>query len=274
MPRRGLLALLISLLCLATAPVSTAQDSRLQAAYRDLASGSDFRVRLAAALTIGKSGDPGARPALEKALEDPHPAVRAGAAAGLGAVGDGAAIAALQRASSKETTASVKSQMESTIKRLSGRGGGKAKYLVALGRIESRVGGVPPGVTASLKSATRTRFAQVPGVEMLAEGADASDAARSRGLPVFFIDGSLTALTKAQNANDVSYSARVEYLIRKIPEQSLKGTISGRAEALADARSVRGQNELAQLQLDAVSAAVDSALKGAGISFEAAASKN
>ena len=59
-----------------------------------------------------------------------------------------------------------------------------------------------------------------------------------------------------------------------MPEQSLKGTISGRAEALADARSVRGQSELAQLQLDAVSAAVDSALKGAGISFEAAASKN
>src|SRR5262245_26455053 len=107
MERRGLLALLSSMVVLAVAPASMADD-RVEAAYRDLANGGDFRVRVAAALTLGKSGDPGARAALEKALEDPHPAVRASAAAALGAVGDGAAIAALRAASSKEGTASVK----------------------------------------------------------------------------------------------------------------------------------------------------------------------
>jgi hypothetical protein len=69
----------------------------------------------------------------------------------------------------------------------------------------------------------------------------------------------------------VSYSARVEYLIRKMPEQSLKGTMSGNARAMADTRTVRDQTELAQLQMDLVGAAIDSALKGASPALEAAA---
>ncbi len=60
----------------------------------------------------------------------------------------------------------------------------------------------------------------------------------------------------------MSFSARVEYLIRKMPEQSLKGTMSGNAQAQADSKEIHGQNELAQLQIDAVGAAIDSALKG------------
>ncbi len=47
-------------------------------------------------------------------------------------------------------------------------------------------------------------------------------------------------------------------------------SVSGSAQALADARQVRGQGELAQLQTDALAAAVDSALKGASPALEAA----
>ena len=277
MTRRDVLALLIALSCAAGTRTSEAQDAaaRLQSAYRDLVSGGDFRVRVAAALMIGKSGDPGARPALEKALGDPHPAVRAAAAAALGAVGDAGAIAALRAAATKESTESVKAQLETTIKRLSQpAASGKPKCLVALGRIDARVAGVAPSVTSALKVKTRTGFGRLPAIELLAEGVDASAAGKGRALPVFLVDGTLTHLTKSEHDNDVGYAARVEYMIRKIPEQSLKGTISGRAEALADARSVRGSSELAQLQMDAVSAAVDSALKGAPIALEAASGKN
>jgi hypothetical protein len=252
--------------------VSTAQDARVEAALRDVAQGADFRLRVASALTLGKSKHPGARAALEKALGDPHPAVRAAASAALGAFGDTAALTALRAASSKEGTASVKAQLETTIKRLSGgASSAKPKFLVAVGRIDTRTRDAGPSIISTLKSATRARISQVPGVELLAEGTDASAEAKTRGLPVLYVDGMITQLSKAQKANDVSYSARVEYLIRKIPEQTLKGTITGRAEALADVRAVRGQTELSQLQVDAVAAAVDSAMKGASISFEAAA---
>jgi hypothetical protein len=264
---------LVGTAVLGSAPsTSIAQDARIEAAMRALVQGQDFRLRVASALTLGKAKHPGVRGALEKALTDPHPAVRAAAGAALGAHGDAGAIGALRAASSKEGTASVKAQLETTIKRLaSSASSAKPKFLVALGRLDTRTRDAGPSIVSTLKSATRARISQVPGVELLAEGTDGSAVGKSRGLPVLYVDGMITQLSKAQKANDVSYSARVEYMIRKIPEQSLKGTMTGRAEALADVRSVRGQTELSQLQVDAVAAAVDSAMKGASISFEAAA---
>jgi len=77
-------------------------------------------------------------------------------------------------------------------------------------------------------------------------------------------------LAKKQNAEGVGYAARVEYLLRKMPEHALKGTMSGNAQAVVDARQVRGPSELNQLQLDAVSAAIESALKGVSPTLEAA----
>jgi hypothetical protein len=262
-----------ALVAIGSVPVSTAQDD--VAAFRDLATGGDFRLRVAAALALGRSRHPGARPALEKALSDPHPAVRAAASAALGQLGDPASAVALRQALARESTASVKAQFESTLRKLAGAGSsgsvGRPKFLVALGRIDIRSGVGATGITsANLKATTRSKMAQVPGVEMLADGADAGVASKSRGLPTFTLDGSLTKLAKGQNSSGVSYSARVEFLIRKMPEQAIKGTMSGAAQAEADPREIRGQRELDQLQSDAVSAAVESALRNAPPALEAA----
>jgi hypothetical protein len=264
---------IVAALLLGGAP-SIAQDD--SAAFRDLAIGVDFRLRVAAALSLGKSKSAGARPALEKALGDPNPAVRAAAAAGLGAIGDPGALVALRLALTKETTPNVQGQFETTIKRLASSPGTKAntskpRFLIALGRLENRSGVSAPEVAAALKAATRAKMAAVPGIEVLSEGTDISTASKSRNLPAFTVDGSLTELAKKQSRDGVSFSARVEYLIRKMPEQSLKGTMSGNAQAEADTREIRGQSELSQLQLDAVGAAIDSAMRGASPALEAAA---
>jgi hypothetical protein len=49
--------------------------------------------------------------------------------------------------------------------------------------------------------------------------------------------------------------------------------MSGAAKALADAKAIKGPGELAALQRDAVIGAVESALKGASLSLEAASGK-
>jgi hypothetical protein len=270
--KRVLLSIVIALVVgFAAVPVSTAQDDA--AAFRDLASGSDYRVRVAAALALGKSKNPGARAALEKALSDPHPAVRAAASAGLGHLGDSAAVPAIQAALARESTASVKTQFESTLKKLGGGGSsapaGRAKFLVQLGRIDVRGGAVYNA--ASLKAATRSKMAALPGVEVMADGADVGAASQSRGLPGFTVDGSLTKLAKAQSSGGVSVSARVEYLVKKMPDHTIKATMAGNAEAEADSREIRGAKDMDQLQQDAVNAAVDSAFKQAGRAFEASA---
>lgn len=265
---------IVTALMLGAASSSVAQDD--SGAFRDLAIGTDFRLRVAAALTLGKSKSAGARPALEKALGDPNPAVRAAAAAGLGAVGDPAALVTLRAALAHETTPNVKAQIETTIKRLGAGPATKAntskpKFLIALGRLENRSGSGTAEVATALKAATRAKMAAVPGIEVLDDGSDIAAASKSRNLPGFTVDGTLTELAKKQSRTGVSFSARVEYLIRKMPEQSLKGTMSGNAQAQADSKQIHGQNELSQLQIDAVGAAIDSALKGASPALEAAA---
>ena len=257
---------LVALLLAATTLLGAASASIAADDIKNLASASDFRIRVAAALTLGKSKEPGARAALEKALHDANPAVRVAAAAALGALGDAAALPALKAALAKETADDVKTQIQTTMKRLSV----KAKFVVGLGKLENKSGVSGSDIMPALKSATREKMAQVPGVEVVADGADVSSASKSRGLPGFLVDGSLVQLAKKQNSDGVGYAARVEYLIRRMPDQALKGTMSGNAQALADANQVRGQSELSQLQSDALAAAVESALKGMSPTLEAA----
>ena len=265
---------IVAALLLGSASSSIAQDDSV--AFRDLAISTDFRVRVAAALALGKSKSPGARPSLEKALGDPNPAVRAAAAAGLGAIGDAGALVPLRLALTRESTPNVKAQFETTIKRLSSGPATKAnpskpRFLIALGRLENRSGVTSAEVAKALNAATRAKMAVLPGIEVVTDGTDIAAASKSRNLPAFTVDGSLTELAKKQSPGGVSYSARVEYLIRKMPEQSLKGTMSGNAQAQADTKEIHGQTELAQLQVDAVGAAIDSALRGASPALEAAA---
>ena len=267
--KRFLTAIAVAaLVAFGVVPTSIAQDDAT--ALRDLANGGDFRVRVSAALALGRSKSPGARAALEKALNDPHPAVRAAASAALGNLGDANATPALQAALARETTPSVKAQYESTLKKLGGSSStsSRAKFLVALGRMDVRQGAFPPN---TLKAATRTRMSQMSGVEVVADGSDVSAISRTRNLPAFTVDGTLTKLAKSTSSAGVSVSARVEYLLRKMPDHAIKATMSGTAQAEADAREIRGARELEQLQSDAVTAAVDSALKGAAPALEAGA---
>ena len=241
-------------------------------AFRDLATAPDYRLRVAAALSLGSSRSPGARLALERALADVEPAVRAAASAALGAQGNAAALPALRAALGKETTVSVRAQIESTLAKLGGAAQAvKPRYLIALGKIENKSGASGAEVVTAFRTESKTRIARVPGVEMAPEGADLVTVGKSKNLPAFTVDASLTALAKAQGPGGVSYSARVEYVIRRMPDHTLKGTMSGNAKALAELSEIRGKAELTQLQIDAVAGAIDSALKGATPALEAAA---
>jgi hypothetical protein len=262
-------ALLAAHVMLGSSRVSIADNDG--AAFRDLATGSDFRVRVAAALALGKSKNKNARFALERALRDAHPAVRSAAAAALGQLGDPLALPALRGASQREKIVGVKNQMDQVVTRLSAHAKkGKPKYLVSVGKLDNKSGVSGASLLGALRESTRERMAQVPGVEVLDDGADVGAASKSRNLPAFALDGSITQLKKKQATGSIAYAARVEYLIRKMPDHTLKGTMMGAAQATADTAQVRGPAELTQLQLDAVAGAVDGALRGAGKALEAA----
>jgi hypothetical protein len=58
-------------------------------------------------------------------------------------------------------------------------------------------------------------------------------------------------------------SAKVEYVFRKMPEYALTGSVTGTAKALDSAKAVSDQDRVAQLELQALEAAIESAMRGA-----------
>ena len=89
------LGVLVIAIAAAIGPSARADDTSM--AKRDVVVAEDFRVRVTAALALGRSRDVTVRPLLERALSDANAAVRTAAAAALGVLGDVGAVAALQR---------------------------------------------------------------------------------------------------------------------------------------------------------------------------------
>ncbi len=234
-------------------------------ALRDLARSPDFRVRVSAAVTLGRTRPPGAREALETALGDEHPAVRIAAANALAELGDPLAVAALARRVGSETSPSVKAQMESAVRQLR-RGvtsdqGPNVRYVVRLGAMRNPTGIRGDEMRNVLHDATRSRARALKGAAVAADGDPAPHAqASGRKLPVITLEGSLTQLAESPIAGGIQVQARVEFLVRR--GQILKGTLTGGATTFGTSPTLSDLGRR-RLQDDAVSGAVESALRGA-----------
>jgi hypothetical protein len=268
---RRLTRLLIASLCLLAL---FARDAPAQAganAARDLETADDFRVRVSAALTLGRTHAPGARALLEHALGDPHPAVRVAAAAALAALGDPGAIPAMQQRLAIETSASVRSQLQAGISTLGSAGDGKwagTRYVVTLGDMRNRSGVRGDQAAAVLRSATSTHAQSIPGA-LIADPSDSSvlQQAAARHVPVLLIDGSLQNLVQQQRNTEVSYRAQVDFSMRRVPEHMLRGMLSGAATSTGSVSSMRDPSVVRMLQDQAIDGAVESALRGAAQGF-------
>src|SRR4051812_19582311 len=92
MPTRPIRALVVALLLLAAAPASA---DRIDELTRTLMQDPSYKVRVQAALVLGKLKDKRAVPALMQALHDENESVRGVAAGSLGQIGDKSAANAL-----------------------------------------------------------------------------------------------------------------------------------------------------------------------------------
>jgi hypothetical protein len=249
-----------------------AHDAPAQsAAQRDLEVADDFRIRVSAALTLGRTRPPGARAALEHALGDPHPAVRIAVAAALGALGDPGAVPALQQRMSTESSSSVRSQLQSAIAILSAAGEGKwagTRYVVTIGDMRNHSGVRGDQATAVLRTATNTHAQSIPGA-LLADPNDPSvlTQAAARHVPILLIDGSLQHLSQMQRNTEVSYRAQVDFSMRRVPEHMLRGMLSGAATSTGSVNSIHDPGIVRMLQDQAIDGAVESALRGVAQGF-------
>jgi hypothetical protein len=259
---------LLAAVALGVAPrLARAQD--VTGALHDLTESSDFRVRVSAALFLGRTRRPEAREALEHALADPHPAVRVAAAAALGSLGDPSSIASLARRRGVESSASVIAQLQSSIDQLR-RGvppdpsaggtdtlGPNVRYVVRLGAMRNPSGVRGEELRRVLQSAARSRARSIRGMAVVDTDAALMAQAIERHLPVLTLEGSVMQVSESCVEGSVQVQARVEFAVRR--EQTLKGTLSGAATTYGPGLTL-STHVRRQLQDDAVDGAVQSAL--------------
>jgi hypothetical protein len=224
----------------------------------DLAS-SDYRVRMSAALVLGRSSEASARKDLERLLSDSHPAVRAAAAASLAKVGDAESVKILKSRLESEREDSVRVQITRAVEAAEARKTKKLFVQVGTFRNTSKSGGA--NISKIGNSAARTNAVKYAQLVDTDESAASAAGKQSR---VVRLEGELRSLSLSKQGGIVTVHAKVEFSVIQLPGKTLKGVISGAATSRDAGVSV------ATLQEMAVQGAVESALGNAGPSLLAA----
>ncbi len=231
----------------------------------------DFRVRTNAALFVGRVRPQGGREALECALDDVHPTVRGAAASALGAFGDSAATAALERRLASESAVAVRAKIQAALDQLRGVAAAQAsdahralspdtRVVVRLGSMRNSSGIRGDELRRVLHDAVRVRARSLRGAEVADSDASLIAQAAARHVPVITLDGLLSRLTESLADGSVQFHAMVEFALRR--EQELRGVLSGAATSFGAGQTISDQGRR-RLQDDAVDGAVQSALRGA-----------
>jgi len=239
-----------------------------------LKNASDFRVRISAALQLGKSLTGDAAPPLEAALEDSDASVRAAAAAALKNLGDQAALGAL-KAHRSDKSAAVRTQVTAAIKSLEEERitGPKPKVLIKLGIMKNDSGVKSKKIESELADSSRRKLSELPGVRVLA--ADGSGPTAGSGkpstVPMVMVTGNVFELKASREGRSITYSASVEYVLHSMPEQAIAAKVSGRASATATEKDTADASALAEIRRSVLEAAIASALRRAPPALLAAA---
>jgi HEAT repeat protein len=236
-----------------------------------LGDSGDFRVRVQAALELGKTHGTPSRLALEDALDDENAAVRAAAAAALKVMRDPAALPALQR-HEEDASAAVRAQIKSSEEALAGgnapRAAAKPDVLVQVGKIRSGAPTTSGQVLEDVARTSKQKLRELPGVAVMEES---KESASRRDVPVVMVTGRVKQLEESREGSSVVYLASVEFVLHKMPGQSIKGVVSGSARASGAVAEMTNARAMADLRKSALDAAIDSAVRRAPQALRAAA---
>jgi hypothetical protein len=238
--------------------------------YADkLENSDDFRVRVTAALELGRLQDPNAIDSLVGALDDPNASVRAAAAAALEQIGDASAVPALKQKRLDRSDA-VRRAVKSAIITLEQPPDSRpTKVLVQIGAMKNRTNVKSSAIEAELDHESRKKLDELPGIEVLT--GDSRQDSKKQKLPVVLVSGQIQKLRAVREGEDIVYSASVEYIVHTMPEQSIAAKVSGNATASLTQDEAKDQQRASELRRQVLAAAIASALRGAPRALLAAA---
>lgn len=253
--------------------LSAGARPKLDALTERLKESSDFRVRVQAALELGKSHDPRALSPLSAALDDNDASVRAAAAAALGKLGEPRAVQLLKLHLS-DSSGNVRSAVKGALQALTPANAEPSaapetqRIVVKLGGVHNGTRVKSPAIEREILAESRRKLTEMPGVEVLpSEG----EAAKTADAPLVMITPSIQRLAASRDGDSIVYSASIEYILHTMPDEAIMARISGSASAAATEREAADRTATAVLRREVLAAAIQSALSRAPRALLAAA---
>ena len=145
-----------------------------------------------------------------------------------------------------------------------------ARYVVEIGQMRNMTTVRTGDLEDTLRQAARSQAQSLPGAAVFDAGDPQADRAASR-MPVLLLEGSLVRLSQAPSGGSMHIDARVEFSVRRVPQQTLKGTLSGGASTVESMRGGLTGSRLQELTEQTIDGAVESAMRGADRGLELAA---
>ncbi len=237
----------------------------------------DFRVRVQAALLLGKLAQPTALPILQGGLKDSSAAVRAASAAALGIFGDPSALSALAQVK-RDPSLAVRRTAVKSIRRLHSEMRAEksersnAEVYVQLAEAPRSAFRSPEAFAAAVQ-ATRKALRKMKGVALLRPSEDPQQMEQKQEAPVLVLQPSIQRLQTRAQGEKLIVSASVEFVVQGNASNSILGRLSGTASAAGLKAENRGQAAL-RLEGQAVGAAARSAIDRAKAALLRAAARS
>jgi hypothetical protein len=253
--------------------LSAGARPKLDALCERLRSSSDFRVRVQAALELGKTADEHALSALVSALDDGDASVRAAAAAALGKLGVSRGVRPLKEHLA-DSSDNVRSAVKSAIALLTPKAEASAapeaqRILVKLGSVHNGTRVKSRALEREILAESRKKLAEMPGIDVLPS--EAPEATSALGAPLVMVTPSIQRLAASRDGDSIVYSASIEYILHAMPDEAIMARISGSASAAATEKEAADKAATAVLRREVVAAAIQSALSRAPRALLAAA---
>jgi hypothetical protein len=229
MPTRSLGALVVALSLLLAVRASADKVDDLS---RSLIQDPSYKVRVQAALSLGKARDARAVHALMQALHDENETVRGVAATSLGRVGDKTAANALMVSSTRDSSEFVRTQAKKALEALSSavsvpppRAG--AKFYLAIGFTAGGKGGAE--YTRVVREALAKELQKLPAVTLSvagAGGAPSKSVLASHHLQAFVVDGTIERLAATGSGMQRQIDCDVKAYVGTWPEVAIRSMVT------------------------------------------------
>jgi len=227
---------------------------------RTLASDPSYKVRVQAALVLGKLGDKRAVPALIKALKDSNATVRTVSCGALGKLGDSSAVEPLKEAA-KDGESMVRQAAEKALQQLEQappppptKG---AKFYINIGGVANKTKQGGTEASKLVRDVLTRELSSTSIVTVSWPGGGAPDAAalKKKKMTGYYLDGSIIRLTTSTSGNSAEISCDLKMFIATFPAKSMIMFTSGGA-AVQTGSSARAEEAGRRDCLEAAAQAV------------------